>query len=89
MKIPMKSKAPSPKMVEVRDAVIAMIREKMVDAPADEILATLSYTVGQLIALQDQRKMTPEMAMQLVASNIEAGNLCVLEGLSQEPGGFA
>ena len=89
MKMPMKSIAPTAKHTAVRDAILALIREKMVDAPADEILATLSYTVGQLIALQDQRKMTPEMAMQLVASNIEAGNLSVLEGLAKAPGGFA
>ena|GEM_PF-1684454 len=88
-KMPMKKIVPSAKHEAVRDAVLALIREKMADAPAVEILAILSYTVGQLIALQDQRKMTADMAMQLVITNIEAGNLSVLEGLAKESGGSA
>ena len=41
---------------------------------AMEMLAVTAQLVGTLIALQDQQKMTPEMAMDLVAKNIEAGN---------------
>jgi hypothetical protein len=55
---------------------------------AIEILAIAAYTLGQLIALQDQRAVTPAMAMEIVASNIEAGNGHVIEGLL-EPGGTA
>ena len=40
----------------------------------DMMLAGASQLVGNLIALQDQRKMTPEMALALVQSNIEVGN---------------
>ena len=70
----MKSKAPSPQHMAMRDDLIAVIRKHGKDMRADEILAVASYTVGQLIALQDQRTMTPSMAMEIVASNIEAGN---------------
>lgn len=89
MKFPMKSIAPTAKHAAVRDAMIAMIREMMADAPAHEILAVVSYTVGQLVALQDQTSMTPQMAMQIVATNIEAGNRSVLEELASAPGGSA
>ena len=38
------------------------------------MLAGASQIVGTLIALQDQRKMTPDMALAVVQANIEAGN---------------
>lgn len=41
---------------------------------AIEILAVLSNTVGQCLAMQDQTKLTPEMALQIVSANIEQGN---------------
>ena len=41
---------------------------------AADVLALLAHTAGACIAWQDQRKMTPEMAMSLVADNIQAGN---------------
>lgn len=69
----MKVKDPTPQHKAFRDDLIAVLR-KYPDMQADEILAISSYFVGQIIALQDQRKMTPEKAMKIVASNIEAGN---------------
>lgn len=48
---------------------------------ATEILAVASQFVGNLIALQDQRKVTPDMAMELVAKNIERGNAAAIDGL--------
>lgn len=44
------------------------------DMPAQQILAVVSQFVGQLIALQDKRVMTPDVAMQIVGQNIEIGN---------------
>lgn len=70
----LKSKLPTPKHMAMRDELIAVIRKYGADLRADEILALAAYTVGQIIALQDQRTMTPAMAMEIVASNIEAGN---------------
>ena len=46
-----------------------------------EMLALASYTVGQLIALQDQTKITPDMALSCVSMNIELGNAHVIQGL--------
>lgn len=39
-----------------------------------EVLALASNVVGKLIALQDQRTTTPEIAMNIVIANIEIGN---------------
>jgi hypothetical protein len=39
-----------------------------------EMLAVGANMVGKLIALQDQRTVTPELAMKVVAANIEMGN---------------
>jgi hypothetical protein len=69
-----KTKLPTPKHLAMRDEMIAVIRKHGSHLPADEILAIAAYTVGQIVALQDQRTMTPAMAMEIVASNIEAGN---------------
>ena len=71
----LKSKLPTPKQLALRDDMLAVMRKHGADLRAEDILAIASYTVGQLIALQDQRTMTPAMAMEIVASNIiEAGN---------------
>ena len=71
---PTKKVKPSAQAVAVRDELIALMCAKMTTMDAAEILAVVAYTVGQLIALQDQRKMTPAMALALVSANIEAGN---------------
>lgn len=72
--IKMKSKMPSAQHQAFRDDLIAALRKHERLKP-DEMLAVAAYFVGQLIALQDQRSMTPAMAMELVATNIEAGNI--------------
>jgi hypothetical protein len=84
----LKLKSPSLAHIKVRDAMLAVIRQEAADVDALEILAIAAYTVGQLVALQDQRTVTPKLAMEIVARNIEAGNAHVIEGLF-EPGGSA
>ena len=70
----MKKIKPSTQSIAVRDELIALMRAKMTTMDTAEILAVVAYTVGQLIALQDQRKITPARALALVSYNIEAGN---------------
>lgn len=70
----MKSRAATPAHQRCRDALLAAIREEAGDMPAEEVLAVVAYTVGQLIALQDSGRITPAMAIQLVSENIEEGN---------------
>lgn len=70
----MKSIKPSAAHTEFRDDMAAVMRKHQ-NMRADEMLAVASYFVGQLVALQDQRKITAAMAMEIVSGNIEAGNM--------------
>lgn len=51
-----------------------------------EVLAVAANMVGKLIALQDQRSVSPEMALSVVSLNIEHGNQQVLNQLQQSDG---
>lgn len=56
------------------------------DINAAELLAVTAQFVGMLIAQQDQRRMTPGMAMDIVANNIEIGNATALAELNAPKG---
>lgn len=71
-----------------RDDLVSVLRKHGDALSAEEMLALAAHLVGQLVALQDQRSMTPDRAMTIVARNIEQGNLEVLAGLDI-PGGVA
>ncbi len=64
----------------------ALVNKHTKQVPAIEILAVAANMLGKLIAMQDQREMTPEMAMKIVALNIELGNKQVVEQLAQTKG---
>jgi hypothetical protein len=57
-----------------RDDVLAVLDKHAGSLDASEMMALAAYTVGQIMAMQDARKWTPAMAMDLVAKNIELGN---------------
>lgn len=84
-----KSQKPSKVAVECREAVVAAIQTFKHDLSGLEILAVLSYTVGQAIAMQDQRTVTHEMIWELVGANIEAGNAAVIDELAEKSEGTA
>lgn len=67
-------------------AIKAAMKENVADLTGEEMLAILSQVLGQLIALQDQRTMTPDRAMSIVAVNIEAGNASALAELDKPEG---
>lgn len=54
-----------------------------------ELLAVAANMLGKLIALQDQRTTSPEMAMKVVSANIKFGNRTVIEQLANSSGGTA
>lgn len=85
----MKSQIPSQTSVRCREAVIAAIQPFKTQLTGEEILAILAYTVGQAIALQDQRTMTTEGVWQLIGSNIEAGNAHIISELTEKSEGTA
>jgi len=51
-----------------------------------ELLAVAANMLGKLLALQDQRKVTPTQAMEIVAQNIERGNQQALAQVMQSRG---
>jgi hypothetical protein len=53
---------------------------------ADEMLAILAHMLGQVTALQDQRSITAEMAMQIIEENFVHGNQSVLDGIEKTRG---
>ena len=50
-----------------------------------EMLALVSNLVGKLVAMQDQRKVTPQQAMDVVRTNLEAGNKAMVDQLLNAP----
>lgn len=73
-------------MKEDQDFLDALKAQMPPNMPAQRILAITCQFVGQLIALQDQRRITPDMAMQIVQENIEIGNHAALLALSTPEG---
>jgi hypothetical protein len=64
---------------------------KLVNKHADkisalELLAIAANMVGKLIAMQDQRTVTPSQAMEIVVKNIEYGNQQLMERLDKSEG---
>jgi hypothetical protein len=53
---------------------------------AYELLAVAANMVGKLIALQDQRVVSPELAIETVMRNIEMGNKEALSMLEKPQG---
>jgi hypothetical protein len=54
--------------------------------PPRELLALVSNLLGKMIALQDQRTMSPAEAMEIVASNIQLGNQQIIDELQASKG---
>ncbi len=54
-----------------------------------ELLCLMAHITGMLIAMQDQRTMTPKHAMELVTANIQQGNFSAIEQLLGETKGSA
>lgn len=54
-----------------------------------ELLAIAANMVGKMVALQDQRAVSPATAMEVVARNIEHGNQQVIDQLRYGKGGRA
>jgi hypothetical protein len=69
------------------DDLTELLRKHAGHLSAIEMLAVASNMVGKLVALQDQRAITPEVAMQTVAKNLEAGNKQILDQMAAPGGG--
>lgn len=80
---------PTAKHRGFRDDVIALLRKHAGDLDAKEMLALSAHLTGQIIAMQDQRTVTRELALEIVGKNIEVGNSEAMAEVSGVPLGTA
>ena len=66
--------------------LVQLVRKHADKLTAAELLAIAANMLGKLMAMQDQRTMTPNRAMEIVGENIERGNKEVLDQLMQSRG---
>jgi hypothetical protein len=66
--------------------IVQLVNKHAGKLTALEMLAVASNMLGKLVAMQDQRTVSPSMAMEVVALNIEHGNKMVLDQLAQSKG---
>jgi hypothetical protein len=64
----------------------ALVNKHADKLTAEELLAVAANMLGKLVALQDQRRTTPAMAMEIVTRNFQSGNAQVLEQLGKTKG---
>ncbi len=64
----------------------ALVNKHADKLSALELLAVAANMVGKLVALQDQRAVTPAKAMEVVAQNLEYGNKQVLDRVADSRG---
>lgn len=67
----------------------ALVNRHAAKMTSVEILAVAANMVGKLLALQDQRTMTKDMALDVIIKNIEYGNQQVLNNILNNTGGSA
>lgn len=63
-----------------------LLKKHLSRLPASHMLAVSAQVTDMIIALQDQRTMTPEMAMAIVAENIEVGNKGIINTIMETKG---
>lgn len=86
---PTKAVLPDEGMTAFRNDMLATLNKHAGELDSSAMLAIAAYTVGQIIAMQDQRTMTPATAMDLVSRNIEAGNADAIAELVTKTAGRA
>jgi len=69
--------------------LIQLLREHAEKVTSVEMLAIASNMLGKLVAMQDQRMITPSIAMEIVVKNMEEGNKQVIENLRLKSEGNA
>lgn len=83
------STPPSPVVIQARLAMLEALRPFADRLEVIEIVAVLSQTVGQFVAMLDQRQFTPAQAMHVVEENLAAGNAAQIEQVIGTPRGSA
>lgn len=69
--------------------IVAMMSKHGDKVSAEDLLAISANAVGKILAMQDQRTMTPERGMKIIARNIESGNAQMLSEVLGHAAGMA
>lgn len=81
-----KAKIANPAHEVAYQDICQLVNKHASQLSAIELLAVAANMLGKLLALQDQRTTTSEMAMEVVARNIETGNQQAIDQLMQSKG---
>ena len=65
---------PTSEMTCFHDDLTKLLGKYTGHLEGDAMLAVSAFLTGQIVAFQDQRKMSPEQAMRLVTINLQLGN---------------
>ncbi len=79
----------SPRVSAARDAMLEALRAHGQTMDPIELVAAIAQTLGQMVALLDQRVHTVDAVMDLVLENIAAGNGAMIEQQLGNPRGNA
>lgn len=82
----MSSRAAKPQDEAFYQDFNALVGKHAAHLSALEMLAIAANMVGKLVAMQDQRRVTPELAMKTVAENIRFGNQQTVNEMSKSVG---
>ena len=66
--------------------LVALVSRHSAKLSSAELLAVAANMLGKIIALQDQRTMTREQALEIVLHNLEVGNQQVIDQLQKSEG---
>lgn len=82
----MSTHVPKPEHEIAYQDLAALLKKHADKLTGMELVAVAANMLGKLVAMQDQRTVTPEIAMEVVAQNIELGNQQVFDLLSKPAG---
>ena len=75
-----------PKHEVLYQELVDLLKKHADELDSLEMLAIAANMLGKLVAMQDQRKVTSDMGMEVVGKNIELGNRQVLKQLANTKG---
>lgn len=81
----MKRKDTTPEHEVAFADILALLSKHAENISSLEMLALASNVVGKLLAMQDQRTMTPQAGLELIMRNIEVGNQQAIAELIKMP----
>ncbi len=82
----MKIEIAKPEHEALYSELLDIVRRHADKMSSIQVLAIAANMVGKIVAMQDQRTVTPELAMHTVFENIKAGNMEAIRQISETVG---